>query len=265
VAVEGSLSYDALVVVAIGYTFPDAPLVPDDYDVTFTYYDVDNDCVTIASTEELTDAIGQFTDVLRITTDVKRKKNRPIPTTPPRVSRAAEEAPFTPSSSPPSNRTAQLQSILETFVSILATALVALQSHVNPGPSVTNSSATATGEARVTMDAPTIPEADLNPAKDRHLKKKKRDIEKLKKEIHKLKRDSESVNKDAPEPDEKPEAVERLFIHGRHTCDRCLCTPIVGKRFHATDLPDYDLCEKCKDGSKGTAIQFEAVELGTFV
>jgi hypothetical protein len=114
------------------------------------------------------------------------------------------------------------------------------------------------------MDAPTFPEADREAAKDRHLNKK-RYIQNLKKEIHDLKRASGSVNKDAPEPDEKPAAVEREFIHGRHTCDRCLCTPIVGKRFHATNLPDYDLCEKCKDGYKGTEIQFEAAELGTYV
>jgi hypothetical protein len=56
----------------------------------------------------------------------------------------------------------------------------------------------------------------------------------------------------------------RPFIHGRHTCDACLTTPIVGKRFHATNLPDYDLCGKCKLNYKGDEIQFEAVEMGTF-
>jgi hypothetical protein len=53
----------------------------------------------------------------------------------------------------------------------------------------------------------------------------------------------------------------RPFIHGRHTCDACLTTPIVGKRFHATNLPDYDLCGKCKLNYKGDEIQFEAVEM----
>uniref|UniRef100_A0A7S2VCR6 ZZ-type domain-containing protein n=1 Tax=Entomoneis paludosa TaxID=265537 RepID=A0A7S2VCR6_9STRA len=50
---------------------------------------------------------------------------------------------------------------------------------------------------------------------------------------------------------------ERLFIHGRHTCDGCLTTPIVGKRFHAANLPDYDLCSACKDNYKGAEITFE--------
>jgi hypothetical protein len=118
-------------------------------------------------------------------------------------------------------------------------------SHVNPSPSAADPPATATSEARATMDAPTVPETDREAAKDRQLNQK---------------RYIENLKKDAPEW-----AVEREFIHGWHTCDRCLCRPIVGKRFHATNLPDYDLCEKCKDGYKGTEIQFEAAELGTFV
>merc|ERR1712232_19607 len=64
------------------------------------------------------------------------------------------------------------------------------------------------------------------------------------------------------EPATKPfKAEEEAFIHGRHTCDICLVTPIIGKRFHATNLPDYDLCEKCKNNYDGHEIKFEAVEL----
>merc|ERR1712137_641066 len=58
-----------------------------------------------------------------------------------------------------------------------------------------------------------------------------------------------------------PEVPPRPFIHGRHTCDGCLCTPIIGKRFHATNLPDYDLCARCRDNYKGTEIVFEASQL----
>jgi hypothetical protein len=53
---------------------------------------------------------------------------------------------------------------------------------------------------------------------------------------------------------------EPLFIHGRHTCDGCLSTPIVGKRFHA--VPDYDLCETCFKNYSGDR-DFVEVELGT--
>lgn len=293
VAVNGKVSYDRLVAIAISYTFPSAPLVPDDYDVTFTYYDVDNDCVTIASSEELVDAIGQFPGVLRITADVKRKKNRPIPPTlprptPPRVSRV-EEAPGTPPSNGPTNVTAQLHSILESFVSILAAAVVALQSHVNPAPSVANSA--SAGEARVTTDAPTTTTEAETTHRQRFLENIKKDIDRLKSAEPKQQQPLDPVfipdarpcgsakvtvratavtpdtelTKVEPTKDGKPPAAERVFIHGRHTCDRCLSTPIVGKRFHATNLPDYDLCEKCMDGYKGTEIQFEAVELGTYV
>jgi Zinc finger, ZZ type len=57
---------------------------------------------------------------------------------------------------------------------------------------------------------------------------------------------------------------EPPFIHGRHTCDQCLTTPVIGKRFHALNLPDYDLCESCYGNYKGTEIVFEDVRLGKF-
>jgi hypothetical protein len=236
IAVGGDVSYDALVAVAISCTFPDAPLTPEDYDVTFTYYDVDNDCVTIASTEELIDAITQFSDVLRITTDVKRKKSRPIPSTPRRrPSRGdMDESPA------PNNGAKQLQNLLESFVGILATAVVALQSHMNPAPSVSDASPVeeAASRASSTPAATVAEESESNTNVQ----------------------DEASAKKDASEPAVKEE-VSRPFIHGRHTCDRCLCTPIIGDRFHATNLPDYDLCGKCMEGYKGEEIQFEHVEL----
>ena len=61
--------------------------------------------------------------------------------------------------------------------------------------------------------------------------------------------------KDSSKEEAKP------FIHGRHTCDTCFTTPIVGKRYHSTNLPDYDLCNSCFDNYSGTEINFETVEL----
>lgn len=55
--------------------------------------------------------------------------------------------------------------------------------------------------------------------------------------------------------------TEIPFIHGRHTCDQCLTTPIVGKRFHATNIPDYDLCETCHGNYKGADVVFEEAQL----
>jgi Zinc finger, ZZ type./PB1 domain. len=51
------------------------------------------------------------------------------------------------------------------------------------------------------------------------------------------------------------------FIHGRHTCDGCFTTPIVGYRFHAVNLPDYDLCYKCFKNYKGRGVFFQPEEL----
>ena len=44
--------------------------------------------------------------------------------------------------------------------------------------------------------------------------------------------------------------------------DNCLVTPIVGKRYHASNLPDYDLCSDCFKNYAGTNVVFESVELG---
>eukprot|EP00586_Coscinodiscus_wailesii_P018021 CAMPEP_0172519932 /NCGR_PEP_ID=MMETSP1066-20121228/291705_1 /TAXON_ID=671091 /ORGANISM="Coscinodiscus wailesii, Strain CCMP2513" /LENGTH=746 /DNA_ID=CAMNT_0013302607 /DNA_START=143 /DNA_END=2380 /DNA_ORIENTATION=+ len=49
------------------------------------------------------------------------------------------------------------------------------------------------------------------------------------------------------------------FIHARHTCDGCIKAPIVGLRYHAIDIPDYDLCEKCYEKYDGD-ITFEIEE-----
>jgi len=46
------------------------------------------------------------------------------------------------------------------------------------------------------------------------------------------------------------------FIHARHTCDGCLKAPIIGLRYHAINLPDYDLCESCHDKYNGKDIEF---------
>lgn len=58
-----------------------------------------------------------------------------------------------------------------------------------------------------------------------------------------------------------PACFDRNFIHGRHTCDGCLVTPIVGIRYHALNLPDHDLCDKCIGNYKGREIIMEPAQL----
>merc|ERR1712038_911807 len=50
-------------------------------------------------------------------------------------------------------------------------------------------------------------------------------------------------------------------MDGRHTCDGCLTTPIFGLRYHAVNLPDYDLCAKCHGNYSGSDIMFKPMEL----
>ncbi len=51
------------------------------------------------------------------------------------------------------------------------------------------------------------------------------------------------------------------FIHGRHTCDGCLSTPIYGIRYHAINMPDYDLCSSCHSNYQGNDIVFKPMQL----
>jgi Zinc finger, ZZ type len=69
-----------------------------------------------------------------------------------------------------------------------------------------------------------------------------------------------AASSEAPKEEAAPEA--RPFIHGRHTCDGCLTTPIVGERHHCLDLPDFDFCQACYQKYDGPH-KFEPVELGT--
>jgi Zinc finger, ZZ type len=76
-------------------------------------------------------------------------------------------------------------------------------------------------------------------------------------------RNSEFVAGQEKDREASDMTAERPFIHGRHTCDGCLTTPIIGNRFHATNKTDYDLCEKCVLNYGGSDMQFEVAQLGT--
>jgi hypothetical protein len=69
------------------------------------------------------------------------------------------------------------------------------------------------------------------------------------------------VKEEKEESEEEEEEEAKPFIHGRHTCDACLTTPIVGERYHSMNLPDYDLCKRCFVNYSGKEIKFEPVEL----
>jgi hypothetical protein len=54
-----------------------------------------------------------------------------------------------------------------------------------------------------------------------------------------------------------------FFIHARHTCDGCSKTPIIGTRYHAQKIPDFDLCASCFSKYEGEDLDFKPEALGT--
>jgi len=217
---NGKVSYNRLISIVREHSLEEA-------EVTITYDDEDGDVITISTDDELADAFGQFVEsqppVLRVKGHVKEVEKE----------KAAPKA----SSSFPRERTArtarsergrtgpQIHALLESFVSILATAVLALQekvSHTCP-PSTTSatSTTTTTTTTQQQQDAERLARNALHTA------------------LHNTKH------------------KQQVFVHGRHTCDGCLTTPITGTRYHATNLPDYDLCTKCFDNYEGTDIHFQ--------
>mmetsp|Transcript_1276 Transcript_1276/g.2046 ORF Transcript_1276/g.2046 Transcript_1276/m.2046 type:complete len:619 (-) Transcript_1276:82-1938(-) len=47
------------------------------------------------------------------------------------------------------------------------------------------------------------------------------------------------------------------FIHARHTCDGCSKTPIIGTRYRATNIPDFDFCSNCFEKYEGEKTDFK--------
>jgi ribosomal protein L31 len=233
----GNLSYEELVGLVVTFHFPEGS--PEKFKCSLTYFDEDEDTVTIASNDELVDAVEQFADkkVLRISTEVK-----------PNTSPAATPRPAASAAQPPEasgNRTdrgtstaadpdihPQIQNVLDTVVGVLVTAVNSIEKGLSVPP--------AMGTYRTRTPAPE----------------------------EKPKATETFANKKV----EKPAAVSppnmvfavgnagtkpvTAFVHSRHTCDSCLKTPVVGKRYHAVNQVDYDLCENCFKTYSGKQTHF---------
>ena len=52
-------------------------------------------------------------------------------------------------------------------------------------------------------------------------------------------------------------------VHRSHTCDGCNISPIIGKRFKATDTANFDLCSKCFAAYDGEEL-FDETLLGEY-
>ena len=277
---QGLVSYEELVGLAISFVIPENPKNKDDFVVKLTYQDVDNDTVVVGSSEELLDAIDQFSEqrVLRMTAEVKHcVKAAPQQETsraraPPEPSTTAGATGNNPTNSSGTTKrslqpTPVLQSVVENVVNIILNAAVSLNGNggqgdqaaaAAPPPVFYTPEGVLSETAEVTPAVSNAPEIGLAEAPKREAKSPPGAKCSVKKA-------SCAAAKPKAATTVKPKVVEKKeeipFIHGRHTCDGCLTTPIIGKRYNACNMSDYDLCENCFSNYKGNEIQFEPAEL----
>jgi len=57
------------------------------------------------------------------------------------------------------------------------------------------------------------------------------------------------------------EGIDPNFVHSRHTCDGCGMSPIVGYRWHSTNIANYDLCNGCKSKTVSSDITFKLQQI----
>jgi len=72
-----------------------------------------------------------------------------------------------------------------------------------------------------------------------------------------------AMSKDkSPLPGVPPKKFEKkFFIHARHTCDGCSKSPIIGTRYKAKKIQDFDLCGNCFAKYEGDKADFEPAVL----
>jgi hypothetical protein len=214
----------------------------DTYKVAFVYTDVDGDKAMIASDSDLEEAILQFNKKGSVKVFASVDENK------------VEKA--------PSRESATTQTVHSAADSTTQTA------H-SPATAYPSSSATHTARTSAT----TFDSSSANAAASRRSQHKapKQLQEVVESFVNAIATAVITVTDQIQAPPNTATATQANttpadttpvpFIHGRHTCDGCLTTPIVGTRFQAINLPDYDLCAQCKHNYKGSEIKFQAVEL----
>jgi hypothetical protein len=289
----GNVSYEELVGLVIDFSVPGedaATVATRPYTVSLTYYDDEKDLITLASTEELVDAIELFAGqkFMRITTSVK-PKNSYSPTRYRQTSTASslrnqgasangEDENYPPS--PP------IRDVLESFAGILSSAVNNLQeglasqdSTVPPSNTRKEKPSAAKAVGRNNRGRfRAANRARLNGVSNNLASRKlTKDLAKeLSGKANEASNDLDSKNyssctsraSNKVDPDttssgssDKAEEPEEPFVHERHTCDGCLTTPIVGKRYHSANIQDYDLCQTCFDNYRGSTIKYEEVQI----
>jgi len=97
------------------------------------------------------------------------------------------------------------------------------------------------------------------------------EFEVIKKSIKKLKGKTKAADTLNSATTTVPEKMKKFcsgnmsstFVHRRHTCDGCVTTPIIGLRYNALNMKNYDLCASCFSKYEGNDIVFECVESGS--
>lgn len=246
--------------------FQSRSIEPEDFDldrfeVFLTYVDTEGDRVVLHSHQDLQAAMLDWYGAknFKVFADVKEKKT-------PAVSRAAAA---TQTAKKLMNKPdkIKIEDLVESFVGLIAEATSTVASVADEVQEVLESEGKAKKPASCKKETA---EAKGNAKKDEATPKQPPILVKVP-DYAPVVEDEKPATKPSPKPEvpkaapQSPRPVQKPFIHGRHTCDSCLTTPIVGKRFHAINMPDYDLCESCKDSYTGRAIIFEEAELGMYL
>jgi len=223
--------------------------------VTVTYTDEDGDSITISTDDELADAFEQFASrvppIVRAKASFVRKGNTNIVND---LKQAVSEIGETAKSNSP--KMDQMQGALESFVMLLTQAADILSKNVE-------------GKKKGCSNENDVPK-EVRPNNFRSHKECCSEIKKRRSSTTEDKPTDDTVSPEVEHVNNVEEHSNILpgnadlnqnFIHGRHTCDGCLVTPIIGIRYHALNLPDHDLCEKCALSHSNKNILFEPTEL----
>eukprot|EP00535_Pseudo-nitzschia_heimii_P000546 CAMPEP_0197174510 /NCGR_PEP_ID=MMETSP1423-20130617/997_1 /TAXON_ID=476441 /ORGANISM="Pseudo-nitzschia heimii, Strain UNC1101" /LENGTH=877 /DNA_ID=CAMNT_0042623451 /DNA_START=94 /DNA_END=2727 /DNA_ORIENTATION=- len=239
---KGNISFEELIGLVLVFTQTTSKDAKR-YIVTLTYHDDEKDLITLGSTEELKEAIELFAEqkFLRIITCVKIKTPSKTPTFASNYIRGISASPPTTHGKSKVRAKPELSTL---SIGKLSNAKNVGRNRKGKHLKVVN----ATKADEVARNAPSCTNS-ISRTSDNSPTETKTNIKDKSSDNSCKTKESEETTVDVP------------FIHGRHTCDGCLKTPIIGKRYHSTNLKDYDLCEKCYDNYKGSAIKYEAVEL----
>jgi len=272
--ITSRVSYQRLSEIAIEHSnISDSKL----HRVTVIYTDEDGDSITISTDDELTDAFEQF--ATRVPPVVRAKASFEVEKDGKKIVKGLKQAVSEIGKTVKSGeaKVGQMQVVLEPFLTILNQAVDSLSNDMEGMQQTKKGCRSPLKEVKTRNRGH---KACCSEIKKRGVTKKikkdvideipsikKTDSASEEKEEHKDEDETTKVGKKQKQEEcsnilPVKANLDESFIHGRHTCDKCLVTPIIGIRYHALNLPDHDLCAKCVPTHSGEDIIFEPTELG---